>query len=315
MQIQGLLQDPLVGLLGPLDPVVTGWLTRISNAGGARPSNSTINAVNTFWLSCQSVSIDSLMYAVNCFVPDNLIAACTPLVQNVGFPSWNNVNLGGTQFLTSDLSVNGLSAATNSTATWNGSQYTTGKYLDPGFPLNTFSMTNGGVSSFHSYPGALVGGDGDNSLCGAYPSDSSPHIYDLVCSGTHASLWDCFALEHRIQDPTHVAPSSFLSLNRIGNNLDLYSNSSGSWATYASDHTGSSSSTGALTLAQQTAHVFVFATNFYSLPDGSDGVVIRLSTCNMSFFAFHQGLTLLQSASLWSFAKTMRQSLGGGSFP
>lgn len=86
-----------------IDPLITDWAARVVINGGAAPSTNTKNALNTFYLSLVSEGIASKMKTVNCIVPDNLIAATTPLIKVAGIDPWTNTN-----YINADLSVNGL---------------------------------------------------------------------------------------------------------------------------------------------------------------------------------------------------------------
>jgi hypothetical protein len=82
---------------------VTDWVTRISNAGGAAPSNDHQLAHAIFWDTLNSHGLISKLKIVQTFTPDNLIAAITPFIKGSAVPSWTNTN-----FVLADISVNGL---------------------------------------------------------------------------------------------------------------------------------------------------------------------------------------------------------------
>jgi hypothetical protein len=86
-----------------IDPVVANWALRVSINGGASPSTNTQIALTTFMQSLYNNNIYSKMISVNCLVPDNLIAASTPLIFIAGNSLWTNHN-----FVSGDLTVNGL---------------------------------------------------------------------------------------------------------------------------------------------------------------------------------------------------------------
>ena len=88
-----------------IHPDVVNWVYRVQTAGGAQPSQKTVNVLNNFYETLISNNLSSSMKAVNCFVPDSLIAAKTPLIANYGSSSWNDIS--GT-FVSGDLTISGL---------------------------------------------------------------------------------------------------------------------------------------------------------------------------------------------------------------
>src|SRR5258705_1931242 len=84
---------------------VTDWANRVVANGGSAPSAGTKTALSTFVAGCKADAIWAKIFALNCFVPDNLIACFTPLVVGSGSDPW--INSGGL-FVNGDLSVNGL---------------------------------------------------------------------------------------------------------------------------------------------------------------------------------------------------------------
>ena len=103
-----MLESILVGI-DPQPPeidVVASWAERVVINGGVKPLQSTIDTLYTFYNGLVSAGLADKMIAVNCFVPDNLIAAITPLIVHPevgGFDPWTNVG-----FVAGDLSPAGL---------------------------------------------------------------------------------------------------------------------------------------------------------------------------------------------------------------
>ena len=73
-----------------LQPQVQTWVTQ-ARANGGNPSNSTISAVNTFWVALQTAGIDSKMLLVNPLAPDDWNTLLTPLVPGNGFTKWFDI--------------------------------------------------------------------------------------------------------------------------------------------------------------------------------------------------------------------------------
>jgi hypothetical protein len=87
----------------PINPVASGWAARVVVNGGALPSNATVLAFSNFLYCLDAAGLTSKMIAVNCFAPDSLIAAITPLIVGPGFDPWTNSG-----FLAAALTIDGL---------------------------------------------------------------------------------------------------------------------------------------------------------------------------------------------------------------
>lgn len=80
------------------------WVACVAANSGANMVSNTIWAVDQFWNGLVTDGVSSKLYSINPFVPDNLAAALTPLLQPTGV-QYNYINHG---FLAADLTTNGL---------------------------------------------------------------------------------------------------------------------------------------------------------------------------------------------------------------
>jgi hypothetical protein len=76
--------------------------------GGAAPSTATINAIDTFLNTLESAGLLSKIDTMCVFVPDNFIAASTPVWRRWGYDPWTNVGFGD-----GDISIKGITGKLN----------------------------------------------------------------------------------------------------------------------------------------------------------------------------------------------------------
>lgn len=75
-----------------IHPQVVNWYQRVKTAGRATPGFQTMNALNTFYNGLVQNNLSVSFKSLNCIVPDNLIAATVPLINNYGNSPWINTN-------------------------------------------------------------------------------------------------------------------------------------------------------------------------------------------------------------------------------
>jgi hypothetical protein len=264
------------------DDIVNTWSAQVVTNGGAAPSAGTITALKTFLAGLQTDGILSSIRGMCCFVPDNLIAATTPLIPGDGNVLWTNHN-----FVSGDLSVNGLLG--------NGST----KYLETGLiPANLFgSAALSGGLTVYNYTGNNLGSTDIGAQGSAY-NVTDMNLYVNWSDGN--TYGDCFgAGTGRVTAP-NSAWAGYTSLNRTASNaIAIYKANSGV------AHTTLVSGTGASDQVPGPQQLFCFATNGNGSPQG-------YSSKRLSFAAAHLGLTSAQSANFYSRIQTLRTSLGGG---
>lgn len=272
--------DSGVSLIGPFSPVVsilgsiTDWAKRVVTNGGALPSQSTINAMQTFYNTLVSQGLKASMLEVCCFVPDNLIACITPLIKTSGSDPWTNHG----PFVAGDVSVNGL--------TGNGST----KYLDTGFiDFNSIPSNNNGNSV---YAFAIGGTPGE--LSGTGGGSANEALMPNFTGGGNSQYWS-----QTIEVTTTQIGAGFYSGSRTASNFMAmyFANSTTAWAQKSS----SASASGGL--SSHSTYVFAL--------DGA-GTPFGFSNSTVSFFAIHKGLSSALGQALFNAVDALRVALGGG---
>jgi hypothetical protein len=271
-----------------VDPMVTLWAQRVVNNGGLAPSASTQTALTSFIQTLSNTGLLTKMYAVNCFVPDNLTAAITPLIMTSGNNLWTNTN-----FSLSDLTIHGLKGDASTkflNIGFNGTNYPTD--LDGGMTVY-FSST----SSAGQYDSGYTSNDGSTQL--GLQSYFSTNMFMYACwrSGTTT---DIVTASGSVISPT---TGSYISGNRTSSTqINLYvANSQISHSLVA---TGSG---GAQTATRSSNPVFLFNTNAFQV-----GGAFGHANARISFAALHSGLTQGQSQIFFNAIQTLRQTIGGG---
>lgn len=260
-------------IVSPTSSVVTNWAQRVITNGGAAVSNNTLNAVSIFYQGLLDNNLVPKIRTLNCFVPDNLSASITPLIVYANDP-WKN-----TGFVSSDLSINGLKG--------NGG----GKWLDTGVIANgVFNTGNAGLTIY--VPDVVGGGDRLDIGC----TQGSPQlIYIAPVVSTGQILFDCFN-------------------NTVGQGR-IIANNPGSFMGYFSGNRTSATASALYIANSITPH---YALGSITTGGGTvPTITIRIwgmlaTTDRISFAAVHDGLTMGESAILFSLVDTMRRSFGGG---
>ena len=267
-------------LVTQLAPTVTGWAARVVVNGGAAPSVATINALDIFYKALEAASLISKLVAVNTFAPDNLVASITPLIVGGGSDPWTNYN-----FVSGDLTSAGLQG--------NGSN----KYLRTG--IN---------------PSTVYSGSG-NFGATAYNMSSSFTSYR-----PDVGIFSSNAYTSRLYAPYSTSYSQITSFGG-GEAGSGYLNSSvlsGYQGYYSGNRLDSStlvmyqanSSVGHYKAAQSSsAYGGVPNAEYYVF---NSSVNASYSDKRLSFVALHWGLTLAESAALYSAVQALRTAFGGG---
>lgn len=271
------------------DPVIVDWAARVVTNGGAAPSANTKAALTTFYQGLVSNGLASKMKALNCFVPDNLIACITPLYKSasIGNDPWTNGN-----FVDGDLTANGLAGNASN------------KYLDTGavptasYPNGCWSTSsNGGLSLYvhtsTTSPSREIGSrDGNN------------YEINLLTNYGGTTYFDSYTDNG----------TGRVSGTPIGGNGAGFTSGNRTAATSSYIYGANSITSSILTIAGPSGlpaglppmqAIYVFAANFGGSP-------AAYSDKRISFVAIHDGLTLSESQTLFNLVQAMRQSLGGG---
>ena len=268
-------------------PVVLTWSNTVIAAGGSIPSNNTLSTLSTFYNGLVSnnliISGSSVPYfkSLNCFVPDSLTAAITPLISNYGSSSWKNYNL-----ISTDLSLMGIIGNASN------------KYLNTGVIPST-AMTNTGSGGLTAY--CPLGGNNNTQIQLGVWGSAYTDEFDLYFDFTDAnSYFDCYgAVGGRIH-ASNTAWSGFLSGNRISkSSIALYkANSLVPFTTVVSGTTASDQ-------GLNTLPIYCMATDF-------NGTATDFIGHTISFAAIHEGFTSGQCQTLFNLVQAMRKGLGGG---
>lgn len=256
---------------------VLDWVARVQTNGGAKPSTATINAMATFWNTVIGAGLDTKAIAVNCYVPDNLIASITPLIVGGGNDPWTNHN-----FVSGDLTTNGLSS--------DGST----KYLDSGLNASTKlnATSNSVIIYYFTGAGVIDFGAQDAGLNGIVFSSQ----------GGGNGFYDCY-------NPTVGAGRNTWVHNNLGgyycgsrranNDDDVYfANSTNAHASL--NHIATSGG------ARPNLLIFVHCMNNNGVPYWFQAFAQRLS-----FVWIGLGLTTAESLTMFNAVQALRTTLGG----
>lgn len=264
----------------PVDPmiaVVEDWAARVVANGGAAPEAHTKNTLIAFLDDLDLGEIYTKMLAVCCFVPDNLIAAITPLIATIGSDPWTNNNFTGGDLNTDGLISDGVN-----------------KYLDAGFQPSSLVANDIGFTVYNSTV------DGTLPVLGAWNAATGFSCYlqnnniafDISYNGGNGRIL------------TNIVNwAGYVSGNRTAaNSMDVY---------YANSVTVHQ------VLGLHNANVVpderaAIARNFYVFANNVNGVLQGPTTCTLSFVAFHRGLTQAESNNFFNAIQNMRTGLGGG---
>lgn len=258
---------------------VADWAARVVTNGGAAPSAGTLAALNTFVSSLITAGIDSKIFALNPYAPDNLIACLTPLYKAFGNDPWTNNG----PFVAGDLTINGLAG--------NG----TTKYLDTGVNASLLGLGNN-QAGFSLY--CSVGNTTTKSDIGSSNGGTLNTGIDLFFTTHGARGWSGGSAV--TPDTANILRTGFHSINRISNtSLVLYN---------------ASSTIPFAVLSQNNALENGLFPNFNIFVHASDlsGAPNQVSNRRYSFFAIHPGFTSTQDQALFNAVQALRVAFGGG---
>lgn len=273
------IQYPFTSSRGTLE--ANNWSARVVTNGGAAPAAATVTAMATFVDSLITGQIWTKMLAINPIAPDNLTAARTPLLLGISSSLWTNSN-----FVAGDLTVNGLKG--------NGSN----KKLTTGVLTTELTASNHGWTVY-GFDVVDTGSD-----LGAYNATTGFSV-------------NVFAAGNTWYDDSN---------NGGGANNGRLSPANANWAGYTSCNRVSTSDQRIFIASSTKAHQQL-ALNSNVVPDelgavnkefyawcfnNNGGTGLQFSARRNSFYAFHLGLTLAESAVFYSAVQALRVALGGG---
>lgn len=259
-----------------IDPKVIAWSNRVKSYGGGTISNNTLLSINWLYKELKYTTFFNKIKSLTCFVPDNLIAAITPLISTYGNAIWTNTN-----FTTSDLDIRGLKG--------NGSN----KYLNTGvIPSSHFTANMGGVTIY------VTQGASENIRDFGVQDGSSRYMFQHISFG-NTCYFDCF---------TSCRATAANGTNWVGYISGNKTSSSSNIVYKANSVTNHNELCKTLTLntdAPPNLACFLFCAS-------SNGTPQFYSTKRFSFCAIHDGLTNRESLVFYNIIQTFRKKIGGG---
>lgn len=260
------------------------WAARVVTNGGSAPAASTVSALRTFYNALVTAGIDGKMIAVNCVVPDSLIAACTPLICKFGNTLWTPIN-----FVAGDLTVSGLKG-----------DNIIGRYMKTGvIPSQCFASTSdcgGSVIVVTNTDDA-----GDQWQMGAVIGAAQTYnlyLQDDIGGFQSYNTTTGFIFVDFAQSGPGI--KGFISGSRTDSTHEFLYQGGGGNA--FSQVAGPGGAPGA---SLPTVETYVWATNANGFPG-------QYAKERIAFVAIHNGLTQAQTLSFFNAAYAMRQALGGG---
>lgn len=266
--------------------IVTDWSTRVVANGGALPSQNTIQAMETLRTTLISQGITNKIYALCNFVPDSVIACCTPLFYHLGYTNWGNSN-----FVSGDLTINGLKG--------NGST----KMLETGIRMQDFVPVDG--SSGMSLIVTESASNAVNTTAG-YMTAAGTVAFSINVSDAGITRWrdGTFGLDVNTINTNDWGRVGFVSGSRYDNDdLILYVASpleSHKLLSVRSNTFQSDFSTDANTIS------------IFAQKRGTTNESGTFSAQRVSMVMIHDAFTQTESSNVWWAFKTCREQLNGG---
>lgn len=270
----------------PGEQLVEEWVERVVANGGETPSANTQSALSVFADGLIDSGLDTKMKSVNCLVPDNMIACATPLIANVGSPSWA---ING--FDASHLSVNGLQGVLSTSPV---------HYFNTGIiPALELNLNSTGItlyivqtSSNTSIEMAVWQTNAFLQLLGDY---DSAHTFYFDCwnqgtgriSANHPSAWTGYVSGNRTAanaTAIYIARSDVAHMEKVSDNVTV--------------QTG----------VRPGAKIYAFCCHEDISVHGPTSPTNK----QISFIAIHDGLTQSESAAFYGLIQALRTALGGG---
>jgi hypothetical protein len=259
-----------------IHPVVANWERRLKRNGSIGVSLKTLMAVNRFYRYIHNHGLTEKIKSLCCFVPDNLIASITPLINTFGNDPWTNNG-----FTSLRLSSTGLKS-------------TSDFYLDTGvIPTKCFSSDNSGGITFYTPIASITSpygtvGSNQNGV-NTFELFCTSYIYFLTWNNSSGEIF--YLNTSRISgymSGNRISPTStsiYMASSTVNHNVLVNGNTSGG--------------------TRPNLSTFCFANNL-------DGSAVDLMDGYISFAAIHDGLIERESQIFYQAVQLLRQELGGG---
>jgi len=275
-----------------VDPVAMDWTRRVVANGGPSPSVGTQTAMSTFVLCLRAAGLEAQMIAVNCFAPDSIVAAQTPLYVGGGSDPW----VLSAPATPANLDKNGWHTPDG----LGGFIFFKTGIIPSAVP--SLSANNGGLTLYTTVLANGASSTASPMGCDDFGSKFMNLDIGTTAGATYASALNQnsgFASTAKVTIALPTVPG-YYSANRISNTQnDLY------FATSTSPHASIATSVAANPNGPCTQQVAVGTMN-------NGNVFATPGTHVFSFAAIHNGLTAVQSAALFACVQALRQFFGGG---
>lgn len=173
------------------------WADEVVTNGGTRPTLTTIKAIGFLYDDLKAASVFTKFHTLDIFVPDNLTAARTPVIHNLGLNPYTNTN-----FVEADLNKYGLKgdAAT--------------KHLDSGVNVNAINLNDMSmIVMVDDTPINYAGID-----CGVWDAGLNAYQVVMADSNTSGAQQGCLADTIGRNFTYNVMPA-YLCTSRTATNL------------------------------------------------------------------------------------------------
>lgn len=280
---------------------VLDWRRRAMEAGSSSISNRTMNAVDFLYKRMKKNGLISKMKSVVGFVPDNLIAAITPIYYTHGYSTWKNCpGSVDPKFDNQHLDIHGLGDQLNG---YEADFYS--KWLDTGLnPMKIYSNNkSAGVTIYVSKVSLvntrfLVSRDFGCVTPGTY----YPAMGAYVSDEEGYAIWDYHFSRTMGSNPNDY--KGYISFNAVSNYHSIYSfNSNSDHVLIASKSYEPSSNRPGFSL-----YCFNMNDSNATIPPYN----YHASDRTFSFVAVHEGLTEDESRAFSWIIQNYRIKLGGG---
>lgn len=259
----------------------TDWSNRVVANGGAAPSGATVTAIDA---CCNGFIADgtfSKIRELNCFAPDSLIAALTPLIRTNGNAIWTNTN-----FVLGDLSVNGLKGNASN------------KWLNMGSSPSNSPSVNMGFAVM--VPVIIAGGTGIDM--GSWDTPGGNPRLSINAKFTDGNSYSFNGNNVNIAGASASPGIGFYASNRTSStDHRLWFAKTGTPLTQLG-----STDTISFTSTQATRPTAVFAAN-------AAGTINTFSANTLSAALEHVGASSTDLSNIFTRLQTLRTSFGGGS--
>lgn len=267
------------------DGRVADWVKRVNTNGGTTPASLTLDALSDFVVDMKAASLESKMISMIPIVPDNLIAAITPLYHTAGLDPWTNTG----PFVAGDLTVNGLIG--NGTTKWLDSG------VNPGLVFSLGAGPLGGITIYTVTALKDLSGGPD----AAVQNGAGNNAFDFYLNNNGTLQFACYdQTVNRLQVVIATPFAGFHSANSIfGGNRNVYTANS----ITAFSSIGQLNNEGGVI----PGGTLLFL-GFRIIAVGNFAGPVR----RHSFDAVHNGYTAAEAQNLFNAVQKYRKALGGG---